>query len=530
MHSSDAIAASPPARAGDLTRVVLWWSVAVLAVGVVFSGALRALVVVWDIQPEYSYGYIIPAVFAFLVYQRLTTLGARADERGWVGLPLVAVGMFLGFLGKLSTLDTVAQYGFLLCTWGLLIAFLGWRAFRGALVPMLILAFMVPIPNYLLRELSAALQLLSSRLGVEFIRWCGVSVYLEGNVIDLGSMKLQVVEACSGLRYLFSLLVLSFVVAYFYRAAFWKRALIFLSAAPITVLMNSVRIGLVGVTVDRWGQQAAEGLLHDFEGVTIFLGCVALLVAEIWLITRLSGERRALRDVLSIDIPTHDWPVVRRLARGPSRAAWSALGLLAVAAVAVLAAPERSHARPERPEFSAFPLQLANWRGYPERLDAEVLGVLRLDDYLLANFFDGERPSVNLFVAYYASQSDGNSAHSPRACIPGDGWEMRDFAPRTLAGVDTGRGPLTVNRTVIQKGERKALVYYWFQQRGRFVTGEYAVKLHILADSIGRGRTDGAMVRLVSALLPGESVEAADRRLEAFAATAMPALRAHIPE
>ena len=108
----------------------------------------------------------------------------------------------------------------------------------------------------------------------------GISVYLEGNVIDLGSYKLQVVEACSGLRYLFPLVSLSFIAAYIYHGAFWKKAIIFLSSIPITVLMNSFRIGVIGVLVEYGGPGQAEGFLHDFEGWIIFMACIAILVLE----------------------------------------------------------------------------------------------------------------------------------------------------------------------------------------------------------------------------------------------------------
>lgn len=510
--------------------VAVWVALAGLSVGVAFKPSLVALVGIWDTQPEYSYGYIIPFVFAFLVYQRLTRIGAAVGSGSWQGIVLVVVGLALGTLGRVSTLDTVAQYGFLLTFWGLLLSFLGWRAFSTALVPFAVLAFMVPIPNYLLRELSAVLQLASSRLGVEIIRLCGFSVYLEGNVIDLGTMKLQVVEACSGLRYLFSLLVLSFLVAYFYRAELWRRTLILLSAVPITVLMNSLRIALVGMTVDRWGKQAAEGLLHDFEGGTIFVGCVVVLLGEIWLLNRLAKEKRAFRDVLSIDIPTHDWSSVSRLLRIPPAVAWIAVGMVGAAAAIGLALPERVHAKPERPEFSAFPMHLGPWEGYPGRLNAEVLDLLKLDDYLLADYFDAAQRNVNLYAAYYAVQANGNSAHSPKACIPGDGWEIHSFERHPLTSAKLGAGPIEVNRVLIQKGEHRALVYYWFQQRGRAVTGEYTVKLYIFLDSLMRQRSDGAMVRLVTTLAPGESVGAADSRLEAFAGAAMPELRRYIPE
>lgn len=500
------------------------------AVFAVFSPTLAALVRVWSTQQEYSFGYLIPFVALFLLYQRLDVLAATPWRDAWSGVALVALGLALGILGRIGTLDTVAQYGFLCVTWGLALSCLGWRTAGAVALPLGVLAFMVPIPNYVLRELSQALQLISSQLGVQLIRWCNVSVYLEGNVIDLGTMRLQVVEACSGLRYLFSLLVMSFLVACFYRAAIWKRALVCLSAVPITVVMNSVRIAIVGVTVDRWGPSVAEGLLHDFEGLTVFMGCIAILIAEVWLLCRLDPAKPRLRDVLAIDIPTSNWRQVDKLIRRPGRAGLTAMALVAVTAVTGFLLPDRVHAIPERPVFATFPLQLGQWSGMPERLPADVLEILKLDDYLLADFRDPAGAVVNLYASWYATQSDGNSVHSPRACLPGDGWEIHRFDTTLLSSVAINGIAPAVNRVVIQKGENRALVYYWFQQRGRFITGEYPVKLHILADSLTRHRTDGAMVRLVTPLDRGEDLARAESRLQAFAAAAMPQLRRFIPE
>ena len=126
-------------------------------------------------------------------------------------------------------------------------AIVGDRIFRQIWLPIFFLFFAIPLPQFLYQGLSAKLQLLSSELGVSFIRLCDISVYQEGNVIDLGAMKLQVVEACSGLRYLFPLMSLAFMCAYFFKATLWKRVVIFLSSIPITVFMNSFRIGLIGV-------------------------------------------------------------------------------------------------------------------------------------------------------------------------------------------------------------------------------------------------------------------------------------------
>ena len=105
---------------------------------------------------------------------------------------------------------------------------------------------MIPLPSFLYFNLSQELQLISSMIGVAVIRLFDISVYLEGNVIDLGVYQLQVVEACSGLRYLFPLMSFGFLISYIYRGPVWQKIVIFLSTIPITVVMNSFRIGVIG--------------------------------------------------------------------------------------------------------------------------------------------------------------------------------------------------------------------------------------------------------------------------------------------
>ena len=168
------------------------------------------------------------------------------------------------------------------------------------------------------------------------------------------------------------------------------------------------------------------------------------------------------------------------------------------------------------------------WRGRRDRLDGIYLEALKLDDYLLADYNAAGRPPVNLYVAYYNSQRKGESVHSPRSCIPGGGWRINGIASRDIA-LSGGAGILAVNRVVIERGEVKQVVYYWFDQRGRVLTNEYLVKWYIFWDSLTRNRTDGAMLRLTVPVLAGQSEADADRVLEEFARTLVPALRPYIP-
>lgn len=510
-----------------------WWIMLVSLAALVvfaFSDGLKELLRVWNAKEEYSYGYIIPLITAFLIWQRKDQLERMVFKGSWAGVALMLFGLFVFLLGDLSGLFLLVQYAFLLVVAGLALAMLGYSGFRVIAVPLLLLAFMIPLPQFFLAEISAQLQLISSQIGVGFIRLFGISVFLEGNVIDLGAMKLQVVEACSGLRYLFPLMTLGFIAAYFFKGEFWKRAVIFLSTIPITIIMNSLRIGAIGILVEYWGQSMAEGFLHDFEGWAVFMACTGVLIAEMWLLARIGKQRRSLQEAFGLDFPAptpKDAEVRYRSLPRPFLAA----GLLAVliAGIAVML-PQRVEAVPVRQDFQKFPLSIGEWQGKGNRLERIYLNELKLDDYLIADFNVPGGLPINFYAAYYASQKKGQSAHSPRTCMPGGGWQITSLTQHAIDGVGTSADKLHVNRTVIQMGEHKQLVYYWFQQRGRNLTNEYLVKWYIFWDALTRNRTDGALVRLTIPVPPGLELVDADKQLENFVRLVNPILSAYVPE
>jgi EpsI family protein len=163
-------------------------------------------------------------------------------------------------------------------------------------------------------------------------------------------------------------------------------------------------------------------------------------------------------------------------------------------------------------------------------MDGVYGDVLKLDDYLLADFVDGRGSAANLYIAYYNSQRKGEAVHSPRSCLPGGGWQLRDFDQRTLSDVRIDGQPLRVNRTLIELGDQRQLVYYWFQQRGRVITNEIAVKWYLFWDALTRRRTDGALVRLITTLPLGGDERDADRRLAELAARIAPTLTRYVPD
>ncbi len=524
-------------RAGDAAPVWrLSWPVTLALMAV----ALLSLVPFWDgiVQmwgwwihsEEYSHGLLIPPITAFLIWQQRDRLERLPFRGSWWGVALVVLGGAVLALGQLGTVFVLVQYAYVITLYGLAWAFLGSPALRLIGVPLLILLFMVPLPQFALANLSTRLQLISSALGVDFMRLFNVSVFLEGNVIDLGGYQLQVADACSGLRYLFPLMTLGFLMAYFYKGAAWKRVLLFLSSIPLTVLMNSFRVGTIGIMVEHWGIGMAEGFVHEFQGWALFMVSAALLVGEIALLNRVTPESGAWRQLFGVEFPAPTPAGAPVRARSLPPAFIAAALLIAGFAIAARVLPRPHEVPPQRAAaFAEYPMRLGPWRGQRQSLDGVYSQALKLDDYLLADFDDRTGASVNVYIAYYDSQRKGDAVHSPRSCLPGGGWQMRDFGQRLLpAVIDNGR-PLRVNRSLIELGNQRELVYYWFQQRGRVLTDEFAVKWYIFWDALTRHRTDGALVRLTTPVPPAGGVRAADARLTDIAGRIAPGIARYVP-
>jgi EpsI family protein len=149
-----------------------------------------------------------------------------------------------------------------------------------------------------------------------------------------------------------------------------------------------------------------------------------------------------------------------------------------------------------------------------------------LDDYILSNYAKANSKPVNFYVAYYSSQRNGYAPHSPSVCIPGAGWLITDLERIDYNGLGSA---LPLNRAIIERDGIKQIVYYWFDERGRKIANEYWAKWYLLADAITKNRTDGSLIRLTTAVSPGETERDADERLQSFMHDVVPSLGAYLP-
>jgi len=505
------------------------WSVigvAALLLGAAFSDPIMQLLNNWLTRPEYSHGVVIPALSAYLVWQRSDVLARTPFTGSWLGFLVAVAGVTIWLAGELSTIYAVTQFALLIVIAGAVLALAGNAGFRILFVPVALLALTIPLPRFIYNNFSSELQLISSQLGVAILRLFDVSVYLEGNVIDLGHFQMQVVEACDGLRYLFPMMALGLVVAYFFRGPFWQRALIFLSSIPITIGMNSLRIAVIGLFAERGNTALAEGILHDLQGWAMFMLSTVILLLFVRLILSLGSRGMRFADVFDLGGGPAATPNRSSQPRAVPLPFILTTLLLGFSATAAFALPQRPEVQPSREFCATFPMRFEEFRGQREPLETVYLDALKMSDYVMANYRGPDSGVINLFLAYYDSQRKGESVHSPRSCLPGGGWKIQSFDTHAVASQPDFR----VNRAVIAMGEQKQLVYYWFKQRDRAVTSEFAVKWYIFIDSLFRNRSDGALVRLVTPVPEGESLQAADSRLGRFADLIRGELARYVPD
>lgn len=518
--------------ARPLNSGLLWIALAVAGCVIFFWDGIVSLLEAWS-RPEYSHGPLIPLIAGFLLLRELKRRPLEIEPGGRLpGLFVTVFGIVGGLLGNLTQIPYFITYGLIIVIAGLTLVVAGAKQGMRFWSVWVYLLFMLPLPTAMYWQLSGQLQFISSRLGVEFIQTMGIPVYLDGNVIDLGIYKLQVAEACSGLRYLFPLMSFGFLFAALYRGPFWHKIVLFLSSMPITILMNSLRIGVIGVLVNSYGTAQAEGFLHWFEGWIIFIACIALLYLEAILLQRFTSKPQPVLGILDLDTDG----MLRQLRSVgnlvSSKTLIGAAVLLFLCGAAWQLAPAKEPPVLDRQELAAFPMDFDGWKGQlGAKLDPTIEQVLGADDYLLADFSNASQQSpVNLFISFYNSTTDGTGIHSPEVCIPGGGWEVSNWRQTQVKTGKADVSTFTVNRATIQKGQRKQLVYYWFDMRGRRFASEYEAKIYTVWDSLTKSRADGALVRFVTPVDASEPEAAADKRLVEFLASIVKIIPEYVPE
>ena len=246
---------------------------------VLYAPILRLMARQWWDDPNYGHAMLVPVFVAYLLWRDRTRWRAAAVRPSDYGLPLMLLAMGLLILGMLSAELFTARFSLIILISGIILFLVGWQVLRSIAFPIAYSVFMIPLPALVYYQLTFPLQLMASRLGAQGLVMVGVHTLRRGNLLILPNITLEVVEACSGVRSLLSLLAAAVAYVYLAESSLWKRCLIVALTIPFVILSNGLRLIATGVLSFVYGPQVDSGPTHTVLGLAFFALAFLLIIA-----------------------------------------------------------------------------------------------------------------------------------------------------------------------------------------------------------------------------------------------------------
>jgi len=272
--------------------------VALLAVcfAALYYDVIAKMVKDWMIDDNYSHGFLIPPIAGYLIWQKKEELSKAFGSPSNLGILFLTGGLLVFIVGKLGAELFTMRFSMLIVLWSLVLFMAGWQIGRQTFIPIAYLAFMIPLPAIIWNQVAFPLKLFATTLAAHAITLIGIPVFREGNILHLANTTLEVVDACSGLRSLTSLLALSGAFALITQHSFVKKWILFLSAVPIAILVNIIRLTGTAALAHKYGEKVAQGFLHEFSGIIIFVLAILFLYLVHALLQKTRGRKIARQD------------------------------------------------------------------------------------------------------------------------------------------------------------------------------------------------------------------------------------------
>jgi exosortase len=258
--------------------VLTLWPAFILGLVVfLYAPVLRGLVTQWARDPDYSYGFFVPVFSGYVLWRLRERLAMNKTKPSNFGFLVMMGAVCLLFLGSLGAELFTIRLSMLVLLSGIVLYLAGWQALRTVSFPLGFLVFMIPLPAIIYNQITFPLQLLASRLASSWLELVGVPVLRNGNVLVLSSYSLEVVEACSGVRSLMTLVSLAVAYGYLAESRVWVRCALALLMVPTAIITNATRVTIAGILAHKFGAATSEGFVHVFSGWLVFLFALVLL-------------------------------------------------------------------------------------------------------------------------------------------------------------------------------------------------------------------------------------------------------------
>ncbi len=253
----------------------LLWFAALLAI--CYAPVIHLLVRQWANDEDMGHGFFVPIIAGYIAWQRRHELMAIVPKPNYWGVLILLWSAFQMMLGTLGAELFLARTSLIIAIIGSILLVRGTQTLKKLAFPIFLLCFMIPIPAIIYARITLPLQIFASRMAEMLLGLLGIPVLRDGNVLELASQKLSVVEACSGIRSLLSLSFLSLVYAYFFDKKAWMRGVLLLATIPIAIMVNAARVTITGV-LSEIRTDLAQGVFHTFEGWVMFVIALIILI------------------------------------------------------------------------------------------------------------------------------------------------------------------------------------------------------------------------------------------------------------
>lgn len=260
-------------------KAFLYTSIYFFTFFVLYFPYIATMVKDWGENDNYSHGYFIPVISGYLLYNMRDNLQKiKISPANW-GLIFIVLGLLQAIVAKIGSEYFLQRTSMIMVLFGSAIYLLGTKFTKRIWFPLCYLLFMIPIPAIIWNNIAFPMQLFASTITEQVVRFFGISIFRQGNVLHLAQTTLEVVDACSGLRSLVTMFALSALLAHVSKGPAFKKWLLFLAAVPIAILINIIRLTFTAGLAQKFGEKVAQGFLHDFSGWLIFFWGLLLLIA-----------------------------------------------------------------------------------------------------------------------------------------------------------------------------------------------------------------------------------------------------------
>ncbi len=264
--------AAEPESAEAKSKPIPWPLAVVIALLVVaFWENLDWLVRTWSADEFYNHGFLIPLISGYLIYRKWDHLKQLPRVSFYGGILVMLASLALHLVATYLDVHFPSTFGLIGMMIGLVWWLWGWQVLKAIVFPLAFLCFMVPLGKLLVDRVAQPMQLLGAKLAGGAAQFLGMPTRIDGTTLQTPEYTFEVAVACSGLKSAIAMLALGALLAYLVKCVWWKRLVIFAASLPAAILANGIRIWLTLVMGRALGEKAAEGFVHTFSGMLVFL-------------------------------------------------------------------------------------------------------------------------------------------------------------------------------------------------------------------------------------------------------------------